>query len=53
MKETIFSIAFVAVLALGIFWMMGGSLETLQNGRWVDLDDHPTNYLDTALHPDG
>jgi hypothetical protein len=53
MKQTIFSIAFVAALAFGIFWVMGGSFETLQNGRWVDLDDYPTNHLDAVLHPDG
>lgn len=52
MKDTIFSLAFVAVLALAIFWLMGGSLDTLTTGKWADPDDHPTNYLDTDLHPD-
>jgi hypothetical protein len=51
LKHDLFAIAVTALLSLCIFWLMGGSLETLTHGKWADLDDHPTNYLDTDLHP--
>jgi hypothetical protein len=52
LKSSLLSLVLPAALALGIFWLIGGSFETLQNGKWADPDDHPTNYLDTDLHPD-
>ena len=52
MKDTVFSLAFAALLAAGIFWLMGGGVDTLQCGRWGDANDYPTNYYDTTLHPE-
>lgn len=51
-KQDLLAFIATAILGLGIFWLMGGSLETITDGKWADPDDHPTNYLDTVLHPD-
>ncbi len=41
----------LAVLAV-LSWTFGFSPEGLLNDHWPVIDDHPTNWYDTALHPD-
>ena len=52
-KRDLLAIAVATACSFGIYWIMGGSFETIPQGKWVGVDDgHPTNYLDTNLHPD-
>jgi hypothetical protein len=41
----------LALLA-GLSWTVGFTPEGLSFGHWPASDDHPTNWYDTALHPD-
>ncbi|MGA8740521.1 MAG: hypothetical protein WB561_04975 [Terracidiphilus sp.] len=52
-KRDLLAIAVATACSFGICWIMGGSFETITHGNWAGVDDgHPTNYLDTNLHPD-
>ncbi len=47
-----FAVTFSLLLLAGILWVSGFDLDTSGTLSWSDLNDHPTNWLDTALHPD-
>lgn len=49
-RETIASLALACLFALGFFWLMGGSLDTITRGQWADPDDHPANYYDSTVY---
>lgn len=38
-------------LLLGILWTYGFDFSLDGTLSWSDLEDHPTNWLDTSLHP--
>jgi hypothetical protein len=45
---------FVAVVLAGALFVAvisGITRDGLLEGAWAGTDDHPTNWLDTALHP--
>ena len=47
---------FVAVVLAGALFVFvavisGITPDGLLEGAWAGTDDHPTNWLDTALHP--
>jgi len=45
---------FLSMLALlaGVSWTFGLTPEGLLDHHWPANDDHPTNWYDTALHPE-
>jgi hypothetical protein len=40
------------LLLVGILWIGGFDLDSRGVLTWSDLDDHPTNWLDSVLHPE-
>jgi hypothetical protein len=43
---------FMFVLFLALAWVFGITPDGLFYGRWADTDDHPTNWDDSAQHPE-
>jgi hypothetical protein len=41
-----------AILAT-LAWACGITPTGIAYGQWLRNDDHPTNWYDSALHPDG
>jgi hypothetical protein len=55
MKELIgncLALLFAVTLLLTAAWVFGFDTDGVLYGHWPENDDHPTNWLDTALHPD-
>ena len=50
-KRGVLAFLFMTSLAVTLFLLCGGSLDGLLYGHWPEIDDHPTNWLDTTLHP--
>ncbi len=50
-KRGVLAFLFMTSLAVTLFLLYGGSLDGLLYGHCPEIDDHPTNWLDTTLHP--
>jgi len=37
--------------AVGLAWVSGFTPDGILFGQWAPIDDHPTNWDDSALHP--
>jgi len=46
-----FALLFLWVVLAGLAWVCGFTPDGLLYGNWPEVGDHPTNWLDTALHP--
>jgi hypothetical protein len=50
-KRGILAFLFMASLTVALFLLCGSSFDGILYGHWPEIDDHPTNWLDTDLHP--
>ena len=50
-KRSVLAFLLACWIFIVLFYFCGGSLDGVLYGRWPEIDDHPTNWLDTALHP--
>jgi len=51
MREYAIAIGVPIMLLLAIFWIDGFDFFLDGTLSWSDYDDHPTNWLDVAQHP--
>lgn len=52
-KDILLSLSLSTALLLALAWVCGFRPDTILDGAWQSDGDHPTNYLDASLHPDG
>jgi hypothetical protein len=45
------SVLFVVALFVALVWISGFTPDGILYGHWPKIDDHPTNWYDSALHP--
>jgi hypothetical protein len=41
----------LAALFVPLEWIIGSTPDGILYGQWLDNNDHPTNWYDTAAHP--
>jgi hypothetical protein len=49
--QTVFAILLIGAIFLMLALVCGVTPDGLLYGHWPDIDDHPTNWTDTGLHP--
>jgi hypothetical protein len=50
-KRNVLAFVFMLSVFVALFFLFGGSLDGLLYNHWPEIDDHPTNWMDTNLHP--
>jgi len=50
-KRNVLAFLFMLSLLVTLFFVFDGSVDGILYGHWPEIDDHPTNWLDTTLHP--
>jgi len=51
MKESVISVLFACLLGIGVFWVMGGSVDTFASGYWAAVNDgHPEGEHSEPYH---
>jgi hypothetical protein len=55
MRQRLHHAGLFAILLFGwafIMYMYGFTWDGFEYGQWPPIDDHPTNWSDTVLHPE-
>ncbi len=46
------AVLFLSAVLVTLAWACGVTPSGMVYGQWLRNDDHPTNWYDSALHPD-